>query len=86
MYTDGAVGESERGPAEYFRLEQLQEEFDFCSDEELHSNRRFRLLEYRSQEVPEFRHYRMVPAFEKEISANVFDVRKRAIVAKEDFS
>ncbi|XP_063726786.1 coiled-coil and C2 domain-containing protein 2A-like isoform X2 [Symsagittifera roscoffensis] len=73
MYTDGAVGESERGPAEYFRLEQLQEEFDFCSDEELHSNRRFRLLEYRSQEVPEFRHYRMVPAFEKEISANVFD-------------
>ena len=73
MYTDGAVGENSEKP-EYFRLEQLQEEFDFCKDEELNTNRRFRLLEYRSQEVPEFRNYRMVPASQEEISPDFFDV------------
>ncbi len=72
MYTDGAVGTSDK--PEYFRLEQLQEEFDFCTDDELHSNRRFRLLEYRAQDVPEFRNFNMVPAYEAEIRADIFDV------------
>ncbi|XP_075249259.1 coiled-coil and C2 domain-containing protein 2A-like isoform X4 [Convolutriloba macropyga] len=76
MYTDGAVGENSEKP-EYFRLEQLQEEFDFCKDEELNTNRRFRLLEYRSQEVPEFRNYRMVPASQEEISPDFFDDYER---------
>ncbi len=65
--------------AEYFRLEQLQEEFNFLTDEELHRSRRFRLLRpqevRRSQEVPEFRHFKCVPSMEREISEKVFQVR-----------
>ncbi|XP_043080753.1 coiled-coil and C2 domain-containing protein 2A isoform X3 [Puntigrus tetrazona] len=63
---------------EYFRLEQLQEEFNFLADEELHRSRRFRLLRLRSQEVPEFRHFKCVPSTEREISEKVFqDYEKR---------
>lgn len=60
---------------EYFRLEQLQEEFNFLSDEELQRSRRFRLLRLRSQEVPEFRHFKCVPSMEREVSEKVFQVR-----------
>lgn len=60
---------------EYFRLEQLQEEFNFLTDEELQRSRRFRLLRLRSQEVPEFRHFKCVPSMEREISEKVFQVR-----------
>uniref|UniRef100_A0A8C1HKI2 Coiled-coil and C2 domain containing 2A n=1 Tax=Cyprinus carpio carpio TaxID=630221 RepID=A0A8C1HKI2_CYPCA len=63
---------------EYFRLEQLQEEFNFLSDEELQRSRRFRLLRLRSQEVPEFRHFKCVPSMEREVSEKVFqDYEKR---------
>lgn len=60
---------------DYFRLEQLQEEFNFLSDEELERSRRFRLLRLRSQEVAEFRHFKSVPSTEREISEKVFEVR-----------
>ncbi|XP_067302881.1 coiled-coil and C2 domain-containing protein 2A isoform X3 [Pseudorasbora parva] len=63
---------------EYFRLEQLQEEFNFLTDEELLRSRRFRLLRLRSQEVAEFRHFKCVPSMEREISEKVFqDYEKR---------
>ncbi|KAK7131842.1 hypothetical protein R3I93_018415 [Phoxinus phoxinus] len=63
---------------EYFRLEQLQEEFNFLTDEELQRSRRFRLLRLRSQEVAEFRHFKCVPSMEREISQKVFqDYEKR---------
>ncbi|XP_067226933.1 coiled-coil and C2 domain-containing protein 2A isoform X1 [Chanodichthys erythropterus] len=63
---------------EYFRLEQLQEEFNFLTDEELQRSRRFRLLRLRSQEVAEFRHFKCVPSMEREISEKVFqDYEKR---------
>ncbi|XP_056096392.1 coiled-coil and C2 domain-containing protein 2A isoform X2 [Rhinichthys klamathensis goyatoka] len=63
---------------EYFRLEQLQEEFNFLPDEELQRSRRFRLLRLRSQEVAEFRHFKCVPSMEREISQKVFqDYEKR---------
>ncbi|XP_041483934.1 coiled-coil and C2 domain-containing protein 2A-like isoform X2 [Lytechinus variegatus] len=58
---------------EYFRLEQLQQEFDFVTDEELETNRRFRLLQLREKEVEDFRNYKMVPAIEKEIAENFFE-------------
>ncbi|XP_062871722.1 coiled-coil and C2 domain-containing protein 2A [Trichomycterus rosablanca] len=58
---------------DYFRLEQLQEEFNFLSDEALERSRRFRLLRLRSQEVPEFRHLKSVPSSEREISEKVFE-------------
>ncbi|XP_048108289.1 coiled-coil and C2 domain-containing protein 2A isoform X3 [Alosa alosa] len=63
---------------DYFRLEQLQEEFNFLSDEELDRSRRFRLLRLRTQEVAEFRGYKFVPTLEREVSEKVFqDYEKR---------
>ncbi|KAL4635419.1 coiled-coil and C2 domain-containing protein 2A isoform X1 [Arapaima gigas] len=62
----------------YFRLEQVQEEFNFVTDEELQKSRRFRLLSLRSQGVPEFRNYKNIPAVEREVSEKVFqDYEKR---------
>uniref|UniRef100_A0A4W5ML41 Coiled-coil and C2 domain containing 2A n=1 Tax=Hucho hucho TaxID=62062 RepID=A0A4W5ML41_9TELE len=60
---------------DYFRLEQLQEEFNFLSDEEIERSRRFRLLRLRNQEVAEFRNYKCVPALEREVTDKVFQVR-----------
>ncbi|XP_055021211.1 coiled-coil and C2 domain-containing protein 2A [Boleophthalmus pectinirostris] len=63
---------------DYFRLEQLQDEFNFCTDEELDSSKRYKLLRLRNQGVPEFRNYKCVPALEREVSDNVFlDYEKR---------
>lgn len=59
---------------EYFRLEQLQEEFNFVTDEELERSKRFRLLRLRNQEVAEFRNYKCVPALEREVTDKVFQV------------
>uniref|UniRef100_A0AAY5LAT0 C2 domain-containing protein n=1 Tax=Esox lucius TaxID=8010 RepID=A0AAY5LAT0_ESOLU len=60
---------------DYFRLEQLQEEFNFVSEEDLEQSRRFRLLRLRNQEVAEFRNYKFVPAMEREVTDKVFEVR-----------
>lgn len=60
---------------DFFRLEQLQQEFNFVSDEELNRAKRFRLLCLRSQEVPEFRNYKPIPAYDREIMEKVFQVR-----------
>nr|XP_020459011.1 coiled-coil and C2 domain-containing protein 2A [Monopterus albus] len=57
---------------EYFRLEQLQQEFDFVTDEELDRSKRLRLLRLRNQEVAEFRNYKCVPALEREVTDEVF--------------
>ncbi|XP_043762095.1 coiled-coil and C2 domain-containing protein 2A isoform X6 [Cervus elaphus] len=63
---------------DFFRLEQLQQEFNFVSDEELNRSKRFRLLLLRSQEVPEFRHYKQIPLYDREIMEKVFqDYEKR---------
>ncbi|XP_074523807.1 coiled-coil and C2 domain-containing protein 2A isoform X2 [Halichoeres trimaculatus] len=63
---------------DYFRLEQLQEEFNFVTDEELERSKRFRLLRLRNQEVAEFRNYKCVPALEREVTDKVFqDYEKR---------
>uniref|UniRef100_A0A3Q2QNJ9 Coiled-coil and C2 domain containing 2A n=1 Tax=Fundulus heteroclitus TaxID=8078 RepID=A0A3Q2QNJ9_FUNHE len=63
---------------DYFRLEHLQEEFNFVTDEELERSKRFRLLRLRNQEAPEFRNYKFVPLLEREVSDKVFqDYEKR---------
>ncbi|KAI3369014.1 hypothetical protein L3Q82_025986 [Scortum barcoo] len=64
---------------EYFRLEQLQEEFNFVTDEELERSKRFRLLSLRNQEVAEFRNYKFVPAQEREVTDKVFQIRELVI-------
>ncbi|XP_064916643.1 coiled-coil and C2 domain-containing protein 2A isoform X4 [Columba livia] len=62
----------------FFRLEQLQQEFNFVSDEEFNRSKRFRLLQLRSGEVAEFRNYKPVPLLEREISEKIFqDYEKR---------
>lgn len=61
---------------DYFRLEQLQEEFNFVTDEELERSRRFRLLRLRSQEIAEFRNYKFIPAQEREVPDKVFQVSR----------
>ncbi|XP_023555355.1 coiled-coil and C2 domain-containing protein 2A isoform X2 [Octodon degus] len=63
---------------DFFRLEQLQQEFNFVTNEELNRSKRFRLLCLRSQEVPEFRNYKQIPAYDREIMEKVFqDYEKR---------
>lgn len=59
---------------EHFRLEQLQEEFDFTTEEELNANRRFKLLMLRDREIAEFRSVKMVASVEKEIPRDAFVV------------
>ncbi|XP_057282602.1 coiled-coil and C2 domain-containing protein 2A isoform X5 [Pezoporus wallicus] len=72
-----ATGGEARVP-EFFRLEQLQQEFNFVSDEEFNRSKRFRLLQLRSEEVAEFRNYKQVPLHEREISEKIFqDYEKR---------
>uniref|UniRef100_A0A671WHZ0 Coiled-coil and C2 domain containing 2A n=1 Tax=Sparus aurata TaxID=8175 RepID=A0A671WHZ0_SPAAU len=69
---------------EYFRLEQLQEEFNFVTDEELERSKRFRLLRLRSQEVAEFRNYKCVPALEREVTDKVFQEYERRLKEGEE--
>ncbi|XP_038057381.1 coiled-coil and C2 domain-containing protein 2A-like isoform X2 [Patiria miniata] len=59
-------GQGYRVP-DFFRLEQLQEEFNFMTDAELAALKRLRLIELRQKEAPEFRNYKMIPVLEKEI-------------------
>ncbi|KAL5016251.1 hypothetical protein ScPMuIL_005840 [Solemya velum] len=59
-------------PVEYFRLEQLQEEFDLCTYEDIANNKRFQLLEYRDQEIQEFRNLKFAPVYEREIPRDMF--------------
>ncbi|XP_069126927.1 coiled-coil and C2 domain-containing protein 2A-like isoform X2 [Argopecten irradians] len=57
---------------DYFRLEQLQEEFNMATDDEIENNKRFQLLQLRDNEVQEFRNYRMVPLKVQEIPRDTF--------------
>lgn len=61
-------------PPDYFRLEQLQEEFNFCDDQDIANNKRFQLLELRDGEVADFKNFKMVPVLEKEIPRDTFTV------------
>uniref|UniRef100_A0A1A8PMW8 Coiled-coil and C2 domain containing 2A n=1 Tax=Nothobranchius pienaari TaxID=704102 RepID=A0A1A8PMW8_9TELE len=74
---------------DYFRLEHLQEEFNFATDEAMEKSKRFRLLRLRHQGVPEFRNYKFVPAFSSETSEEVFKeydrrLRDEEIINKEE--
>lgn len=62
---------------DFFRLDQLQEQFDFISEEELTNARRLRVIEYRSKGIAEFRNLSMVPANEHEILDSVFTMYER---------
>ncbi|XP_067386470.1 coiled-coil and C2 domain-containing protein 2A isoform X2 [Emydura macquarii macquarii] len=73
----------------FFRLEQLQQEFNFVSDEELNRSKRFRLLQLRNREVAEFRNYKQVPLHEREINEKLFEnyekrLRERDVIDSQD--
>ncbi|EMP39944.1 Coiled-coil and C2 domain-containing protein 2A [Chelonia mydas] len=73
----------------FFRLEQLQQEFNFVSDEELNRSKRFRLLQLRHREVAEFRNYKQVPLHEREIAEKLFEnyekrLRERDVIDSKD--
>ena len=57
----------------HFRLEHVQEEFNFATDEDITGSRRFRMIQLREDEVPGFKCQR-VPAFDREIPEALFAV------------
>ncbi|XP_069688134.1 coiled-coil and C2 domain-containing protein 2A [Periplaneta americana] len=67
----------------YFRLDPLQAEFDFCKMEDLEVNTRLRLLRLRDQGEPEFRGLRLVPLRDKEIPADVFKIYEKRLTARD---
>lgn len=72
------IGQVTRGgevtAPDFFRMEHLQEEFNFVSDEELERSKRFRMLQLRNQGVAEFRNYKLIPAQEREVTDRMFQV------------
>lgn len=73
-------------PREFFRLEQLQEEFDLATEADLNANRRFQMLRLRDCEVSEFRNAKMVAPFEREIPRDAFLVRNDTCVCEREVS
>ncbi|XP_067144045.1 coiled-coil and C2 domain-containing protein 2A-like isoform X2 [Centruroides vittatus] len=71
QYYNLYFNKSNQNSIDYFRLEPLQSEFDFVTEEELNNNSRFQLLQLRSHEAPEFRNYHMIPAYENEIPKDI---------------
>ncbi|MGH0115552.1 UNVERIFIED_CONTAM: hypothetical protein FKN15_024882 [Acipenser sinensis] len=59
--------------AEHFRLEQFQEEFNFVTDEEFESSKRFRLLQLRNSDVSEFCSFKQIPLYDREIPDSIFE-------------
>ncbi|XP_051883707.1 protein CC2D2B-like [Pristis pectinata] len=57
----------------YFRLQQIQDEFNFVTDEKLEMSRRFRLLVHRNSGVPEYCCYKQVPPYEREVPEHIFE-------------
>ncbi|XP_078268853.1 protein CC2D2B-like [Rhinoraja longicauda] len=57
----------------YFRLQQMQDEFNFITDEKLELSRRFRLLMHRNSGVPEYCCFKQVPPYEREIPEHIFE-------------
>lgn len=62
---------------DYFRLDQMIQEFNFSTDEEIENNRRYRLIMLRAQEEPEFRGCKMVPANERYVKKDQFDLYEK---------
>ncbi|CAM1295274.1 CC2D2A (predicted) [Pycnogonum litorale] len=65
---------------DYFRLDHVQEEFNFVADEEIDNNLRFKMIELReSGMVQEFKNYAMIPLKEKEIPRDLFETYERRL-------
>lgn len=58
----------------YFRLEQLQEESSFVSEEEMKKSKRFRLLQLRNAGQLGIFPLQQIPLYDREIPDSVFQV------------
>ena len=71
--TAGGLGGAPLVAADHFRLEHIQDEFNFVTDEELETSKRFRLIQLRDEGVEGFKHVH-VPAFDREVPDALFSV------------
>jgi coiled-coil and C2 domain-containing protein 2A len=62
---------------DYFRLDQMIQEYNFASDEDIEKNKRYRLIMLRAQNEPEFRGYRMIPANDRSVRKDQFDAYEK---------
>ncbi|XP_044276638.1 protein CC2D2B [Varanus komodoensis] len=62
----------EQSDSKYFRLEQLQEEFNFVTAEEIKNCKRFQLLQLRSLGQLGFYCFQQIPLYDREIPDTVF--------------
>jgi len=58
---------------DHFRLEHVQDEFNFVTDEELERSRRFRMIILRDQDDPHFKNQR-IPSCDKDVPEELFAV------------
>lgn len=58
----------------YFRLEQLQDEFNFISEEEMRQSKRFQLLQLRNAGQLDVFLLQQIPLYDREIPDLVFQV------------
>jgi len=58
---------------DHFRLEHVQDEFNFATDDELERSRRFRMIMLRDQEIPYFKNQR-IPLCDSEVPEELFAV------------
>ena len=81
VFRAGEVGEGKDGGEDHgcFRLDQMEDQFAFCSEEEIQSNLRFQMLQLRNAKAPEFRNYRMLPALEKEIPKGILEAHAKRL-------
>ncbi|XP_078257188.1 coiled-coil and C2 domain-containing protein 2A isoform X3 [Rhinoraja longicauda] len=70
---------------DYFRLDHLQEEFNFLSEEALNKSKRFRLLQLRNEGATEFLNYKQIPIKDSEISEKIFQEYKAKQCDRETF-
>uniref|UniRef100_H9GB19 Uncharacterized protein n=1 Tax=Anolis carolinensis TaxID=28377 RepID=H9GB19_ANOCA len=64
----------EQSNSKYFRLEQLHEEFNFVTAEEIENCKRFQLLQLRSLGQLDFYCFQQIPLYDREISDTIFQV------------
>jgi len=57
-------------------LNTSESDFDFCHEDYINNNLRFRLLQLRDQGEQEFKDMRLVPNREKEITKDLFTVNQ----------
>uniref|UniRef100_A0A8D2J3D9 Coiled-coil and C2 domain containing 2B n=1 Tax=Varanus komodoensis TaxID=61221 RepID=A0A8D2J3D9_VARKO len=78
----------EQSDSKYFRLEQLQEEFNFVTAEEIKNCKRFQLLQLRSLGQLGFYCFQQIPLYDREIPDTVFQkqVTKRIVTIRHKYN